>query len=400
MKIFEVVEPENKFNKELRQRLRGRHNFPLSSTEPNTEFDPLDKIDLKQLNNVPANQKKSVNKSTERFDTGNEIGDKFFKDFDTQARQQILKLGLTPIYYKDTGAKNKWVVGCYTSNNIYVFINSSNDNEKVWIGGLNDPIKISSVGESLKDAGFVKTDKKSTGSSLTNYNKPGQNKFQSMIEAIDVIEGLGPDFNQRGRKSSKKINSDSPRKFYTFMATNILNAWGYEQSYAVSRGSLGDAFDRFDNLILLGYTREGLEATKQKQKTDFDANKAKNKKEGAWREHVVPGDYIVKMCFEICEKNLNQYKRRFDRAPEDLKIKTLKEMIDVINRNLAIVICSVKEREYIDFTMGWQTTMPPGWKNGDNILARFIQCTGYPNPDSKGIPVYSVKTGQRISENI
>ena len=74
------------------------------------------------------------------------------------------------------------------------------------------------------------------------------------------------------------------------------------------------------------------------------------------------------------------------------------EVSDIIQRNLAIVICSAAEATYIDTVMGWKTKMPAGWQDGDDILARFTQCTDYPNKGDVGIPVYQINSGKRIAE--
>ena len=107
------------------------------------------------------------------------------------------------------------------------------------------------------------------------------------------------------------------------------------------------------------------------------------------------------MGYEICESR-----------PKTAKYRTqvIIEIAKMIHRNLAIVLTSSPPKdssgklirdpknptdvEIIDEINGLKTTMPPGWKDGDDILARFTY---------SGIPVYKNKpgnsdSGKRVAE--
>lgn len=388
MKIFEVEQPTNKFNPELRQRLRGRSNFPLSTSGKDQEFgggDALDMSPTQQQKNTSANSK--TTKSTTRFATGNPKIEKFFDEFDSQAKPKIQRLGLTPVYVHDS--EGKFYVLIMTKNNVPVKVGTAK-NEVVWVSGLNKEVQKAAIYAAAKENGIDTTPPRNDG--WAGFTVAGKSKINLLPEVLGMIDGLGADFKQQG--SNRKPRSKSARDYYEFLARNIVNAWASGQSYAFARGGPGEAYDQYDNLITIGYTKEGYRIANSESGKDIDA-----KKSGTWREHVVPGDYINKMCIDICERNIGTKKKRIDRIEPSILNKTIYELADIINRNLAIVIASREEARYIDSVMGWQTTMPPGWRDGDNILARFIQCKGYPDADSVGIPVYSVSGGKRIAEN-
>ena len=46
------------------------------------------------------------------------------------------------------------------------------------------------------------------------------------------------------------------------------------------------------------------------------------------------------------------------------------EIIEMIKKNLIVVNILEKQAEYLDITLGLRTTMPKGWKFGDDEFAR------------------------------
>ena len=74
----------------------------------------------------------------------------------------------------------------------------------------------------------------------------------------------------------------------------------------------------------------------------------------SYREHAVPITMIIKRIFTMIKDGA-----------------TDAEIIEMIKKNLIVVHIKEKEAEYLDITLGLRTTMPKGWKFGDDPLARI-----------------------------
>ena len=73
-----------------------------------------------------------------------------------------------------------------------------------------------------------------------------------------------------------------------------------------------------------------------------------------YREHAVPITMIIDRIFTMIKDGA-----------------TDAEIIEMIKKNLIVVHIKEKEAEYLDITLGLRTTMPKGWKFGDDPLARI-----------------------------
>jgi hypothetical protein len=222
---------------------------------------------------------------------------------------------------------------------------------------------------------------------------------------VKVISKLGKDFQgvENEKEDSEDTSSASYRipnpkstvEFYRKIATQMVATWIYELKPSVSRG--GGWFDSNDYIVTIGYTIGGSEQNLKPKKNPY-------------REHVVPCDYIMHMGFDICDRVFGEaygQKYKNGRPPAGLigsseykKVanKAIAEIWQMVQRNLAIVLCSDEERKILDMYNKWQSTMPPGWKDGDDILARFKEAR-IPDSNKIGIPVYSFNEGnKRIAE--
>ena len=74
----------------------------------------------------------------------------------------------------------------------------------------------------------------------------------------------------------------------------------------------------------------------------------------SYREHAVPITMIIRKIFTMIKDGA-----------------TDAEIIEMIKKNLIVVHIKEKEAEYLDITLGLRTTMPKGWKFGDDPLARI-----------------------------
>ena len=73
-----------------------------------------------------------------------------------------------------------------------------------------------------------------------------------------------------------------------------------------------------------------------------------------YREHAVPITMIIDRIFTMIKDGA-----------------TDAEIIKMIKKNLVVVNILEKQAEYLDITLGLRTTMPKGWKFGDDPLARI-----------------------------
>jgi hypothetical protein len=245
----------------------------------------------------------------------------------------------------------------------------------------------------MNDAGYS-----SVKTAVTKLRfKPKSQNMSNIIadfwNVIDLVESLGPDFKRSNRfgtgAGSLITGKQAPWQYYLWLANNIYESVRKNTEWGFSRGGgdIGDgAYDRNDDLLIIGITKGGIKQIKSGR--------------NAYREHVVPSDYINRMGIEIC--------RKYPKTA-NYKNQVIKEVALMIWRNLAIVLCSSPpkdnsgkilkdprnptEQEIVDSE--FQITMPPGWKDGDSILARF----SYYN-----IPVYKNKkndasnNGKRMAE--
>lgn len=47
------------------------------------------------------------------------------------------------------------------------------------------------------------------------------------------------------------------------------------------------------------------------------------------------------------------------------------QIVEMLKKNLIVVNITEKQAEYLDIKLGLRTTMPKGWKFGDDPLARI-----------------------------
>lgn len=87
------------------------------------------------------------------------------------------------------------------------------------------------------------------------------------------------------------------------------------------------------------------------------------------QEHVVPCAFIIDKCHE-----------KFEQKKSD------QEVAEYIEANLKIVLITQEERKGLDSLPGLKNKMPPGWKDGDDIMARLHRAgiSFKPRPNTNG----------------
>ena len=127
--------------------------------------------------------------------------------------------------------------------------------------------------------------------------------------------------------SEKNIFEKIAKRFRYFIDSE--DGFGLENTRALLEG------DSIDHLITIG---ESVNRTK----------------ENTYREHIVPCILIYNQAVTMA----------MEKAP-------ITEIAQMIKNNLAIVLITNEEADKLDGELDMQTSMPEGWKFGDDIFARL-----------------------------
>lgn len=315
------------------------------------------------------------------------------KEFYNQLGPSIEEKGRKPLYsyYKD----NTFECGIRTNNGVKITIRPQSG-PFTELGYVMDNVPKDEGKETIRsvmnDAGFNSVQSAPSKLRFKPKSENISNIINDFWKVIELVESLGPDFKKSNRSGtgagSLITGKQAPWQYYLWIANNIYESVKQNTDWGFSRGGGDGAYDRYDDLIVIGITKGGIEQIRSGRP--------------AYREHVVPSDLINRMGIEICRKYPKTQK---------YKNQVIKEVALMVHRNLAIVLCSSPpqdrngkilkdpknptEQEIIDDINGLRTVMPGGWKDGDSIFARFTHC---------GIPVYKNKkndvgsNGKRMAE--
>lgn len=157
-------------------------------------------------------------------------------------------------------------------------------------------------------------------------------------EIVDIQENIDSIVAKARGIATKVFSREvADNSIFKKIALRYFNAYENQDQdlFDVARGLLSG--DSIDHIITLGQSLN---------RTDDDT----------YREHIVP-------CIMIHNKAIDMV----------LNKASVVEVALMISTNLFIVLISNKEQELLDVTKGWRTTMPDGWKFGDNPLDRLLQ---------------------------
>lgn len=157
--------------------------------------------------------------------------------------------------------------------------------------------------------------------------------FGNLIQTIEDIDQL----IQRQR-ASRFYEAEFTDNNFLFIAGVFRLAFNLKAAGSPwSRLIIGDSLDK---LAFVGYSVQGR----------LQEKSGKN----AYREHPVPLDWISTKIFEMIKDG-----------------KSDEEIAAMIKRNFKLVLISDEEQDLIDNKLGYKTTMPDNWKDGDDVLARL-----------------------------
>ena len=159
------------------------------------------------------------------------------------------------------------------------------------------------------------------------HDKGGLMGMVELVLASYVAAGINP-YVKAKEKYSRSIEETN---YYMDVVKKIKLGMSLKDDSFFDRGFLG--YDKVDSFITVG------------KSVVRSAN---------YREHVVPCDYLTNAAIEMIEAGAKEA-----------------EVARMIKANLIIVIIDTQEALRLDFEYGLKTSMPEGWKIGDDPLERL-----------------------------
>jgi len=202
-------------------------------------------------------------------------------------------------------------------------------------GWLRTNEEIELIKEAFLTKGYKLSDKHKSENcvNILFTDKDVLEDFWALVEIVEDIEGIVA--RERGQATKvfpKEV--DEENKFVKIVKRYINAIENKDQELLdLARNLLSG--DSLDKLIVRGQS-------------------AKYVPEKAYREHAVP-------CIMIHNELIKMV----------LADSTITAMTQLLISNLAVVLIHEDEARYLDVDLGLRTSMPDGWKFGDDIYARF-----------------------------
>lgn len=248
---------------------------------------------------------------------------------------------LPVVHVKHNGEKGFFHLRVMTNNgNIEVVIRSNTRVGKEFF--------IYQVAEGKNESRLIEIENALQGASLPVLDRSLPHARNNAVNVeIDEVDPIGTFYKVVDAVEELNITSNASRgkrltgergDIYLAMAEVLQTAWRHNVNELLGRGC--GLFDRYDRDITIGYSKAGVQQEAQGK--------------AAYREHVVP-------CVMLEDEAIRMYDSGC----------SIEQVAEMIRNNLFIVRVSDSEREYIDFELGLQVSMPEGWKFGDDPFARL-----------------------------
>lgn len=157
--------------------------------------------------------------------------------------------------------------------------------------------------------------------------------FGTLISVIEDIDEL----IQRHR-ASRFYEAQYDDNVFMYVANDIANMLKYRPPG--SPWSRGKVFDDIDCMVRIGYSKKGREQ-------EINGKPA-------YREHPVPIDWCITLAFQMCKDGA-----------------TIEEVAQMFKRNICVALISDEEQDLLDNKLGMRTSMPEGFRDGDDPLHRL-----------------------------
>lgn len=224
----------------------------------------------------------------------------------------------------------------YTNNGVKCEIKKNH----YTVGWLAKPEDVAEMRKRILEQGFTekigkRSESRKDAKDFININFDGDilENFWIIVGTIEAIETIVKKIRGQAIKpiprevSERNIFEKIAKRFKYFIDSE--DGFGLENTRALLEG------DSIDHLITIG---ESVNRTK----------------ENTYREHIVP-------CILIYNQAVTM---TMDKRP-------VTEVAQMIKSNLAIVLITNEEATKLDNELDMQTSMPEGWKFGDDIFARL-----------------------------
>lgn len=224
----------------------------------------------------------------------------------------------------------------YTNNGVKCEIKKNH----YTVGWLARPEDVAEMRKQILGQGFIektgkRSEKRKDAKDFINIPFDGDvlENFWVIVGTIEAIETIVRKVRSQAIKpiprevSERNIFEKIAKRFKYFIDSE--DGFGLENTRALLEG------DSIDHLITIGES-------------------VKRTKENTYREHIVP-------CILIYNQAVTM----------TMEKRSVTEVAQMIKNNLAIVLITNEEAELLDNELDMQTSMPEGWKFGNDVFARL-----------------------------
>lgn len=201
-------------------------------------------------------------------------------------------------------------------------------------GWLARPEDIAEMRRRFLEQGFTEKVRKDNDKCITiNFDGDILENFWILVGIIESIETIVR--KVRGQAIKPIAREVSERNIFEKIAKRFKYFIDNEDGFGLENARSLLESDSVDHLITIG---ESVNRTK----------------ENTYREHIVP-------CILIYNQAVTM----------TMEKRPVTEVAQMIKNNLAIVLITNEEADKLDNELDMQTSMPEGWKFGDDIFARL-----------------------------
>jgi len=201
-------------------------------------------------------------------------------------------------------------------------------------GWLARPEDIAEMRRRFLEQGFTEKIRKDNDKCITvNFDGDILENFWIIVGIIEGIETIVR--KVRGQAIKPIPREVSERNVFEKIAKRFKNLIDNEDGFGLENARSLLESDSIDHLITIG---ESVNRTK----------------ENTYREHIVP-------CIMIYNQAVTM----------TMEKRPVTEIAQMIKNNLAIVLITKEEADKLDNELDMQTSMPEGWRFGDDIFARL-----------------------------
>lgn len=221
----------------------------------------------------------------------------------------------------------------YTTNGVKAEIKKKH----YTLGWLRSEVEIELMKEGFLQAGYSLSTKRNDASKCVTIlfvpEKDILSEFWNLVSIIEAIDAIV--YKERGLATKVFSREVAETNIFEKIAETYKFAIDIEHQLLLDQGRDLLEADSIDHILCRG------------ESVNYDPNKG-------WREHVVP-------CILIHNEAIRMTREG----------SSIADVAQMIATNLAIVRIHADEARLLDVELGMRTSMPAGWKFGDDVFARL-----------------------------